>query len=166
MEHNSMSNGFNWNEEVDEVRQQPAMPLREPAIPQSPEADTSVEGLVEQARAAMAQVRPAATVAERFGAEPGADIGTPARRHQPAAEREPSVLNLTPQEQAEVVRLGTQADAFGPASERGRGAQDNAALIADLLKSGAWTTSEDGTPGRRVTSTKIAGHTFGNGSGQ
>jgi hypothetical protein len=160
-----MSNGFNWNEEVDKVRQQPAMPLREPAIPQAPEADTTVEGLIEQARAGMSRVWPAATVAERFGAEPGADIGTPARRHPPA-EREPSVLDLTPQEQAEVVRLGTQAGMFGPGSERGRGAQDHAALVADLLKSGAWTTSEDGTPGRRVTRTKITGHTFGNGSGQ
>jgi len=56
--------------------------LPRPSIPQAPpEPDTSAAGLVEMAKASVAKLRPAASVAERFGAEPGEGIGTPARRH-------------------------------------------------------------------------------------
>jgi hypothetical protein len=58
------------------------------------------------------------------------------------------------------VKLGIQAGKFGPGSETARNAQDNAALVAELQKSGTWTTGEDRTP-RKVTPTHIAGHSYG-----
>jgi hypothetical protein len=69
-----------WSEKLaDENRRQAEThPLPPPTIPQvQSKTDTSVEGLVEQAKASVAKLRPAASVAERFGAEPGEGIGTP-----------------------------------------------------------------------------------------
>lgn len=149
-----------------ENEQQRPLPQRPPTIPQgSPAAEDSLSGLIEQAKAATAQLTPAQSVAERFGAAPGADIGTTSRRPGPAARAEPSLLDLTPQERAMVIRLGTAAGKF---DENGtaKAAHENAAWIAALVKDGRFTTTEDPTPGRRVNPQGVAGYTAGQSYGR
>jgi hypothetical protein len=165
-----------WSEKLAENEQQQPLPQRAPQIPQTPPpADDSLAGLIEQARASMQMAESAHGVAERFGAEPGADIGTTSRRPRPAAEKAPSLLDvLSPQERAMVVRLATEAGAFENPADLKRtftgnsvkAAHDNAAMVAELTRAGAFTTSDDNTPGRRVGTRGVAGYTAGQSYGR
>jgi hypothetical protein len=113
----------------------------------------------------MRMAEPAHSVAERFGAEPGADIGTTSRRPGPAAQPEQTLLDLTPQERALVIRLGTAAGKFdetGVAKE----ARERAAMVAEAARQGAWRTDEDRTPGRWVNPKGVAGYTAGQNNGR
>jgi hypothetical protein len=160
--------GF-WEEvraKLEDEQQQQPLPLRAPTIPQAPPAaDDSLAGLVERARASMRMAEPAHSVEERFGQAPGADVSQVSRRHAPAAEPEPSLLDLTPQERAMVIRLGTAAGRFDETGTA-REAHDRAALVAEATRQGAWTTSEDTTPGRRVNPQGVAGYTAGQNYGR
>jgi hypothetical protein len=103
---------------------------------------------------------PAESVAERFGAAPGGDIGVQVRRPGPAAKPEPSLLDLTPQQRNELVRLGTAQGRFdenGTASA----AHANAAIVAKATREGAFRTDEDRTHGRWVNPKGVAGFTRG-----
>jgi hypothetical protein len=96
----------------------------------------------------MRKAETAHSVEERFGQAPGADVATTARRHAPAAdEASDAAPDLTPQEQAMVVRLGMQDGRFG--NERAKAARDHAAEVQEAIRAGTWRTAEDRTPGRR-----------------
>jgi hypothetical protein len=149
-----------WEEKIIELQQQP-LPQPAPQIPQtSPPSDDNLAGLIAQAKTATAQMTPAQSVAERFGQAPGAEIGTTSRRPGPTAAPEESLLDLTPQQRQELVRLGTAAGKF---DENGtaKAAHENAAMVADATRQGAWTTDEDRTPGRWVNPRGVRGYTAG-----
>jgi hypothetical protein len=163
-----------WGEVVEkaELERQAEPSHKSPHIPQREQAasDTGIASLVAAARAAAAKPDPAVGVLStpksltggRQAMIPGADVSQVSRRPGPAAEPEPSLLDLSPQERAMVIRLGTTEGRF-EGSETAKEAHDRAALVAEATRQGAWTTSEDNTPGRRVDPRGIAGFTAGHG---
>lgn len=156
--------GF-WEEKIIELQQQP-LPQQAPHIPQTapPAEDPGINDLVAQALAATAPMTPAQSVAERFGQAPGSEIGVTVRRPGPAAKPEPSLLDLTPQQRNELVRLGTAAGKFDE-SGTASAAHANAAMVAEATREGAFRTTEDTTPGRWVNPRGVAGFTRGQNRG-
>jgi hypothetical protein len=102
--------------------------------------------------AAVALVR--ATVADRIGTTP----------RRPAPKRaEPTMMDLNPFQQAELVRLGLARGRLGDENGNVKEARDRAAMVAEAAKAGTYTTSEDTTPGRKVDPAGVAGYTAGHG---
>jgi len=64
-----------------------------------------------------------------------------------------------------VIRLGTAAGKFDETGTA-KAAKDHAAMVAEATRQGAWTTSEDTTPGRRVDTRGVAGYTAGQNYGR
>ena len=110
---------------------------------------------------------PAESVEARFGVRPGGDIGVaPRRGFATDATPEKSLLDLTPAAQALLARKAAQRGLTGPESEHAKAIYDNAAMVAALVKDGAFPTSEDRTPGRWVNPNGVAGHTAGQSYGR
>jgi hypothetical protein len=150
-----------WEEALNKHHSQP-LPQRPPTIPQAPpEQDLGVDDLVAQALAATKPMTPAQSVEQRFGLRSGSDVGTVSRRPGAAAAKpEPTLLDLTAQQRAELVRLGTASGRF---DENGtaKAAHEHAAMVAEATRQGTWTTREDTTPGRLVNPRGVAGYTAG-----
>lgn len=157
--------GSFWEEKITELQQQP-LPPRAPLIPQAPIAP-SIDALLAEVADEVRGPAPAESVEARFGVRPGGDIGiTPRRGFATDATPEKSLLDLTPEAQARLVRKATERGMLGPDSERAKDAHDRAALVAELTRAGAFTTSEDTTPGRSVDTRGVAGFTRGHGGGE
>jgi hypothetical protein len=133
----------NWWQEAMNNRQQ-----AQPSIPQ-PEPESNTDDLIAQAKALTAQYKPTMSVQERFGQEPGADIGTPARKHHSETVAEASPLDLSPQQRAVAAQLGAQAGMFGPGSVHAREAHDQAAIVQELVRDKTFVTDGSGQPPQR-----------------
>jgi hypothetical protein len=149
---------MNWWEEALYGLQKQPLPQRPRTIPQTPpEQSDTVDDLVAQALAATKPMTPAESVEQRFGVRPGGDIGTVSRRPGPAAAKpEPSLLDLTAQQRAELVRLGNEQGRF---DEHGtaRAAHEQAALVQALVRDKTFDTVEDTTPRKAATTQGFAG---------
>jgi hypothetical protein len=145
------------------AKQQPEP--RAPSIPQSEPVPTGIEGFWEKAGELLEGPEPAQSVAQRFGQAPGGDIGVIARRPGPADEAayQDGDRDRERRQTALAVKLATEAGAFDGEGSQAKVARDRAALVAEATRQGAWTTSEDNTPGRRVDPRGIAGFTAGHG---
>jgi hypothetical protein len=157
-----------------ELEQNASMMPEPPTIPQTapPAEDGGIADLIAQAKANTTALTPAQSVAERFGAAPGSDIGVVARK--PAAAAKPSDpdpwAGMTTQQRNELVRLATEAGAFENPADLKRtftgnsvkAARDHAAMVHEATRQGAFTTTED-TQTRKVARTHIQGYTAGYG---
>lgn len=154
-----------WSEKMAENEQLQPLPQRPPTIPQAPPVPT-VDGLLAEVADEVRGPAPADSVEDRFGVRPGGDIGiAPRRGFATDAPPEKTLLDLTAEAQARLVRKATALGMLGPESERAKEAHDRAAMVAEATKAGAYTTSEDPTPGRRVDTRGVAGYTAGHGGG-
>lgn len=99
--------------------------------------------------------RPARTV------KMGGDVGTAPRRHAPVPTEPQPQLN--PWQRGMIRQLGVEQGLFGPENTRAKAARDQAAEVAERNKNHAYDTLEDQASPRRITDTRISGHTTGNG---
>lgn len=122
-------------------------------------AEDRYAGYLQQAADAMELPEPAASVAERFGQTPGADVFV-ARQGQRSVAYvdDPDDANRQRRVSAYAEKLATQAGEF---SGTAKAAHDRAALVQQFVKAGEFTTSTDNTSRRAATTKGVSGHTAG-----
>lgn len=150
-----------WSEALAEkqARQQP--PRRTDWTPPSAKPKTAVDWLAE-ADKLITGPDPATSVEQRFGQSIGADIrANPS--FAPGADKTATYAeddfdrDHERRVAATAVQLATRAGEFG--NERAKAAQDQAALVQQMLADKTWTTAVDNIP-RKASNTRIAGATW------
>jgi hypothetical protein len=170
--------GFFLDRLAERQAQQPQPPAPAPQIRQAPRSEEeraqmllanaqhpdARDDIMAEAEARVTGPPPAASAEGRFGVKFGQDIGTPPRRPVTVYDEDEDARQHRREVNAVAAQMQVAAGLAGPESARAKAARDQAAMVAEQIKSGTFTTSTaNNTPRRATTIHGVAGSTVGMG---